>query len=125
MTTPGREVQAMLSLIVRLMPNKGQGVLCVVMTDGEENSSKETTGEQIKQIIAAREAQGDWTFVYIGASPDAWAHDMGLSAQNVAAYDANAPAASFRRLSESTTRYRRKAARASSDFLKKNGNGAH
>jgi hypothetical protein len=99
-------------------------VLCVVMTDGEENSSRETTGEQVKQIIGSRETQGDWTFVYIGASPDAWAQDMGLAAQNVAAYDANAPAASFRRLSESTSRFRRKAARASSDFLKQNGNGA-
>jgi len=99
-------------------------VLCVVMTDGEENSSKETSGDQVKQIIASREAQGDWTFVYIGASPDAWAHEMGLSAHNVAGYDAQAPAGAFRSLSESTLRYRKKSARSSRDFLKKDGNGA-
>jgi Mg-chelatase subunit ChlD len=98
-------------------------VLCVIMTDGEENSSRETTGEQVKQIITAREAQGDWTFVYIGAAPDAWVAEMGLSAQNVAAYDPNAPAGSFQQLSSSTLRFRRKAARKSQEFLKPNGNG--
>ena len=47
-----------------------------------------------------------------------------LAAHNTAAYDPNAPASSFRTLSASTLRYRRKASRASRDFLKPNGNDA-
>jgi hypothetical protein len=40
-------------------------------------------------------------------------------------FDAKPPAASFRSLSESTSRFRRKAGRASRDFLRQNGNSAN
>ena len=62
-------------------------VVCVIMTDGEENSSKETTKQQIKDIIAAHQAQGKWKFLYIGESPDNWAKDHGMSLSQVHLYD--------------------------------------
>lgn len=51
---------------------EGERVLCVVQTDGAENSSREYTGTQIAKMIADREAGGRWTFIYLGAGVDAW-----------------------------------------------------
>lgn len=47
-------------------------VLCVVVTDGYENDSRETSAEALRAATAAREADG-WTFIYLGANQDAWA----------------------------------------------------
>ena len=44
-------------------------VLCLIITDGEENSSRETTLAHITKIIGEHEARGDWTFAYLGAAP--------------------------------------------------------
>jgi Mg-chelatase subunit ChlD len=56
-------------------------VLVVIMTDGEENSSREYTTEAIKFRIQDREKQG-WEFLYIGQGLDTWnqASGMGLRA---------------------------------------------
>jgi uncharacterized protein YegL len=62
-------------------------VICVVMTDGEENSSRETTKEQVRNIITSKEAKGNWTFVYIGENPERWAKETGQSLGNAAPYD--------------------------------------
>lgn len=47
-------------------------VICVILTDGEENSSKEYRPEQVRALISDRQATGRWTFVYLGANQDAW-----------------------------------------------------
>ncbi|RWR98507.1 hypothetical protein B4U79_17160 [Dinothrombium tinctorium] len=60
--------------------------ICVIITDGEENSSRETTKEQIKDLITTYEAKNDWTFVYIGENPDRWARETNMSARNAIAY---------------------------------------
>ncbi|HEY4658236.1 MAG TPA: vWA domain-containing protein [Gemmatimonadaceae bacterium] len=82
-------------------------VLCLVITDGEENSSRETTLVQAREIIKAREALGDWTFTYLGISPEKWA-DCGLtrSVQNAATWDAADPATSFAAMSYATKQFR-------------------
>ena len=55
-------------------------VLCVILTDGYENSSQETTPASLAAMIAEREKRG-WTFIYLGANQDAWAtgHATGFS----------------------------------------------
>jgi uncharacterized protein YegL len=45
--------------------------LMVILTDGEENSSKEYTQKHIQDLIKAKTELG-WEFVYIGADADAW-----------------------------------------------------
>lgn len=62
-------------------------VLCVVITDGEENSSRETTREQIMQIIKDRESRPNWTFAYLGVDPDMWSQMTGTHHSNTKAYD--------------------------------------
>jgi Mg-chelatase subunit ChlD len=46
-------------------------VLIVIMTDGEENSSREYTQTQILDLIGRRRAKG-WEFVFLGAGEEAW-----------------------------------------------------
>ena len=60
-------------------------VLILIMTDGEENSSKEYTKEKIVEMIKEKE-KDKWTFVYLGANQDSWsnAQQIGLSKGNVA-----------------------------------------
>lgn len=92
-------------------------VICLVITDGEENSSTETTKEQIRKIIEEREARGDWTFTYLGISPDKWA-DVGVvtSRGNAGMYNAHAPAASFAAMSAGTRNLRASASSRTSNF---------
>ena len=54
------------------------GVIMVIMTDGEENSSREDpTGEQVRAFTQAREKDG-WNFFYLGANQDSWASGQAL-----------------------------------------------
>ncbi|MCW8884229.1 MAG: VWA domain-containing protein [Motiliproteus sp.] len=46
--------------------------ICLIQTDGMENASEEYHGDQIKTLIAEKEAAG-WEFVFIGAGIDAMA----------------------------------------------------
>jgi len=64
-------------------------VITVIMTDGEENSSREWTHDAVKALIEQKEKEGVWTFVFLGAAPDAWdqGRSYGISAANVAQYD--------------------------------------
>jgi hypothetical protein len=54
-------------------------IVLVSITDGEENCSRETTLERVREQIAACEAQG-WTFVFLSASLAAYqeAGSMGI-----------------------------------------------
>lgn len=64
-------------------------VLCVIMTDGEENASKEFTRNAILSLINEKKATGKWEFVFLGANQDAWAaaSSMGISRQYSAPID--------------------------------------
>jgi hypothetical protein len=90
-------------------------VLCLIVTDGEENSSRETSGPQVEAIIREREARGDWTFTYLGVAPGHWV-GLGLAAGNTAGYQVADPAASFAAMSRATYRYRSRPDRQSRDF---------
>jgi uncharacterized protein YegL len=53
-------------------------VIFLIMTDGEENSSKEYKLEQIKEKIQNRRGKNKWEFVFMGANQDAWAAGGGM-----------------------------------------------
>lgn len=46
-------------------------VVCVINTDGEENSSKTTTLDELNDLISDKQKQG-WEFVFMGAGQAAW-----------------------------------------------------
>ena len=66
-------------------------VLFVIVTDGEENASKEFTTKQVKELIDRQSNEYNWTFTYLGANQDAWAVGaaMGISKDAVLNYAAN------------------------------------
>jgi uncharacterized protein YegL len=84
--------------------------LVYIVTDGEENASREFTQEQIRTMVTEREARGTWSFVFLGANVDAWtsASALGMQRGNVAQYspDAGSVAMSFSAVSHSTSRAR-------------------
>lgn len=50
-------------------------VVVVVVTDGEENSSREYTGARIKEMIGHQQDKYGWTFIYLGTDPTAYANE--------------------------------------------------
>ncbi len=62
-------------------------VLVTVVTDGEENSSKEYSGKAIKALIDELKAKG-WVFAYIGANQDVEAVAATISITNTLRFNA-------------------------------------
>lgn len=65
--------------------NTGEAsVVCVVITDGEENSSTEYNGARIKSMIKELEGTERWTFTFVGANIDVigTATNLGFSTSN-------------------------------------------
>lgn len=60
----------------------GRPVLCVIITDGANNASREFNKTSIKKLITEKESKG-WTFVYIGADIDVYAAADGLHSGNL------------------------------------------
>lgn len=80
---------AVCSTINGVKAKKGQKVLTIIMTDGQENSSKEYTEKEMKKLVDEKTAE-DWKFVYLGANQDSYAtaQKFGVSAANVANFNA-------------------------------------
>ncbi len=62
--------------------------LVLIITDGQENSSRDTTRAEVTALIQAAEAKGNWTFAYLSAAPSAFkdAAAIGMAAGNTATY---------------------------------------
>ena len=72
----------------RKVPAEDQVV--VIITDGQENHSREQTQSSVFEMIEQRRAQG-WVFVFLGANQDVYAEGgrMAVSAGNRAAWAAS------------------------------------
>jgi uncharacterized protein YegL len=57
-------------------------VIFMIITDGEENSSKEYTKEQVKEKTEHQTKNYQWEFIFLGADQDAWANARGIGVQN-------------------------------------------
>jgi hypothetical protein len=63
-------------------------VLVTILTDGEENASKEYTGIAIKKLIEELKLNR-WTFTYIGADHDVEKFALTLSITNTMTFEKN------------------------------------
>ncbi len=63
-------------------------VLVTILTDGEENASREYTGKTIKKLIDELKEQ-NWTFTYIGANHDVERFASSISISNSIKFEAN------------------------------------
>lgn len=84
-------------------------VLFVIITDGEENSSKEYRGLQIRKLIDKKSELG-WNFMYLGANIDAFASasSIGIKASMTANFiqDSVGMAKSFSAVADSIVSFR-------------------
>lgn len=68
-------------VVTTLGDTKADRYLVVILTDGQENASKEHNRFNIQALITSKEQTDKWTFVFIGAGIDAWAgaQQIGIS----------------------------------------------
>ena len=81
-------------------------VLCLIMTDGEENASRKITAVGIGDLIKKKENTGKWTFLYIGENPERWAKETGTAVGNVAQFNHMMPQMSFQLQQQAVKAYR-------------------
>jgi hypothetical protein len=82
--------------------------LCVILTDGLENASKEYNRKQIFALIKQCE-QESWRFIYLGADHDVWAagEDLGIVSECRVPFSKEGIGETFTQLSAMNASYRR------------------
>lgn len=92
---------------------RAEKVLFVIITDGEENSSRYYGASQIREMIRRQKERG-WEFIFLGANMDAveTAGRYGIDADRAADYvpDHAGTELNFRMMSEAVSAYREKGA---------------
>ncbi|WP_326646626.1 VWA domain-containing protein [Streptosporangium sp. NBC_01755] len=81
-------------------------VVAVILTDGAENSSKEYTLPQVKDLITRQRDTYGWAFVFLGADQDAFAAagGMGIGRASTLSYGSNRTEESMTRAGAMVTR---------------------
>lgn len=89
---------------------RAEKVMFVVITDGQENASREYSSEQVKEQVERRKDQSGWEFIFLGANIDAveTAGVFGIPASRARTYhpDGEGTALNFRALDEAITCFR-------------------
>ena len=93
---------------------RAEKVMFVIITDGEENSSREYSAEKIKAQIEQQKTNYGWEFIFLGANIDAveTAGLFGISADRAQNYHADSEGIelNFRVMSEAVATFRECAA---------------
>ena len=84
-------------------------VAFVVMTDGQENSSREFIRATIKDMIQQQKEKYSWQFTFLGADQDAFAaaEDMGTDAMGAANFAKDKVASAYRATNAKVARMRK------------------
>ena len=90
-------------------------VICVIMTDGQENSSRQTNSAKVKELITDHESGGDWTFVYIGEDPEKWRRLSGSTRSSLSHYIRTSPMETIGLMNHAVTTFRRSTSRATQE----------
>lgn len=84
--------------------------LCVILTDGEENSSRKYKKEQIKSKITEMREDFDWEFIFLAANQDATlaADSIGIAKSNSLNFSADSEGTriAYANMSKATKSYR-------------------
>lgn len=85
-------------------------VIFLIMTDGEENSSREFTLEKVQEMVKHQQEAYSWEFVFLGAGIDAFAGgtSLGIRGANTFSYAADAVSqrSTYDTVSKNLTSYR-------------------
>lgn len=71
------------------LEKRPNNVICVIITDGEENYSSKYNIQQIKKMIEKQQKDYNWVFVYLGANVDAFKNSQNYGISNYANVDYN------------------------------------
>lgn len=85
----GMTIDRLGALFAKTPEAKRPGKVCIVIiTDGEENSSREYKLAQIRTMVERQREKYNWEFVYVGANVDAFseAGSMGINTSNAYNY---------------------------------------
>jgi Mg-chelatase subunit ChlD len=95
-------------------PDRPALVIFVVVTDGQENASREFSKEQIKQMIEHQQKNYQWQFTFLGANQDAFAEagGMGMHAGGAAAFTVATAGVTFDLVAAKVARMRHESAAA-------------
>lgn len=89
---------------------RAEKVMFVIITDGEENSSREYTSDKIKALIEHQNMKYGWEFIFLGANIDAvqTAGRFGISADRAIDYvpDSVGTNLNFRVMAEAVVKFR-------------------
>ena len=123
----GRSVNKLRETIKKEIKNNEASAVVVIITDGYENASREYSYEDIRQLIGKLEKSNNWTFSYLGATPDAVdiARGMNIASHNAMYYDKMKMQKVWKEdLNESMENYIKSKTSGSvnKDFLKKKNN---
>ncbi len=58
--------------------SKPSKIVVAILTDGEENSSREFKKDQIKQLVEQQRSKYSWEFIFLAANQDAFAEGISL-----------------------------------------------
>jgi uncharacterized protein YegL len=70
-----------------LKMNLPRDTVCIVLTDGDENSSKDYTGAHVKDLIESKQTNDGWSFVYLGANQNTIMNAQRLGIRTSMSYD--------------------------------------
>lgn len=70
----------------KCLKQKYDNVICVILTDGFDNQSKEFSTTTISSLIKKMEVEHNWKFIYLGANQDAFSVGGGIGVTRCATY---------------------------------------
>lgn len=90
---------------------RAERVMFVIITDGEENSSREYTSDKVKAQIERQKSKYGWEFIFLGANIDAvqTARQFGIAQERAADYiaDSKGTELNFKAMSAAVSSFRK------------------
>lgn len=75
------------AISTKLEKEQVRNVVCVTLTDGEENASQRYTSAGIRELVKKAEDEYNWKFVFLGANQDAFASGASVGVHTCAQFD--------------------------------------
>lgn len=89
---------------------RAEKVMFVIITDGEENSSREYSADKVRALIERQKEKHGWEFIFLGANIDAvaTAGRFGISADRAVDYlaDSKGTELNFRVMAKTVSKFR-------------------